>query len=289
MDKLQYIIFSFEHNCYWNPARRGYTNDIDKAGRYSLNEAIEICCHTYPDPHMKRPNEVMMVAPECRNVIENLRTELKASREATDAALSELNIARRELVREMAWRGAIEDEGAVTEIGWTNDAKESLQRLIDWHVRVALDPSVSSAARGLIQRGKDQANKDRTCDHGVPMSLECEKCKAAIDEPILAAKADVDRLTSVIETHRTNAETMGLHITEVERERDEARAEVARLNEECARLRRSAGDVCAAWLRFCLLTKSAFPFSKYITFDGDHKHTAATVRALSDAIGREPR
>lgn len=39
---MKYLIWSFEHDAWWAPDRRGYTEDIEKAGRYSKDEAGEI-------------------------------------------------------------------------------------------------------------------------------------------------------------------------------------------------------------------------------------------------------
>jgi len=37
-----YIIWSFEHSAWWGPDRRGYTEDVAKAGRYSAVDAGDI-------------------------------------------------------------------------------------------------------------------------------------------------------------------------------------------------------------------------------------------------------
>lgn len=37
-----YLIWSFEHNAWWAPARQGYTEIIEQAGRYTAAEAGEI-------------------------------------------------------------------------------------------------------------------------------------------------------------------------------------------------------------------------------------------------------
>ena len=55
------------------------------------------------------------------------------------------------------WREAVHDELVTT---WTlssenkDDPRKALQDIINWHVRVALDPAVSSDAQALIERGK---------------------------------------------------------------------------------------------------------------------------------------
>jgi hypothetical protein len=38
-----YLIWSFEHNAWWNPAWRGYTQDVNEAGLYDKEEAEKIC------------------------------------------------------------------------------------------------------------------------------------------------------------------------------------------------------------------------------------------------------
>ena len=55
------------------------------------------------------------------------------------------------------WREAVHDELVTT---WTlsaenkDDPRKALQDIINWHVRVSLDPAVSSDAQALVERGK---------------------------------------------------------------------------------------------------------------------------------------
>ncbi len=42
----------------------------------------------------------------------------------------------------------------------SDDPRESVNRLINWHVSVALDPAVSSDAAALVQLGREQASED---------------------------------------------------------------------------------------------------------------------------------
>ena len=37
-----YLIWSNEHQLWWRPNSRGYTSDLDQAGRYTRDEAIVI-------------------------------------------------------------------------------------------------------------------------------------------------------------------------------------------------------------------------------------------------------
>jgi len=40
---MKFIIWSKEHNGYWKSDAKGYTNVIDNAGRYDIDEAVQIC------------------------------------------------------------------------------------------------------------------------------------------------------------------------------------------------------------------------------------------------------
>lgn len=37
-----YVIWSYEHNAWWAPNERGYTEDLERAGRYSAEDAGRI-------------------------------------------------------------------------------------------------------------------------------------------------------------------------------------------------------------------------------------------------------
>lgn len=38
-----YLVWSNEHRRWWGPGRRGYVNELSRAGRYNYRQAIEIC------------------------------------------------------------------------------------------------------------------------------------------------------------------------------------------------------------------------------------------------------
>jgi hypothetical protein len=77
MREAQYLVFSWEHNAFWRPDRCGYTRFIEKAGRYSREEAEAICrdadYRTYAeqkraDPETP-PSEICFPAPEALSSI----------------------------------------------------------------------------------------------------------------------------------------------------------------------------------------------------------------------------
>jgi hypothetical protein len=55
------------------------------------------------------------------------------------------------------WRETVDDMLSVCHAVASDDPRESVNRLINWHVQVALDPCVSSDAQALIDRGRQQA------------------------------------------------------------------------------------------------------------------------------------
>jgi hypothetical protein len=67
-----WLVWSNEHNGWWAPGWNGYVKDIHQAGRYSQEEAIEICHKAnfflrkdlLKNPEPRAPNETMLPAPE---------------------------------------------------------------------------------------------------------------------------------------------------------------------------------------------------------------------------------
>jgi len=55
-----------------------------------------------------------------------------------------------------AWRDTVDDMLTVCHMVASDDPRESIDRLINWHVSVALDPDVSSDAAALVARGAAQ-------------------------------------------------------------------------------------------------------------------------------------
>lgn len=69
-----------------------------------------------------------------------------------------------------SWRQAIDEALIMCALDCTSshdDPRAALSRLIDWHVQVALDPSVSSAAQALLDT--DRAQREEPA----PTSLRC--------------------------------------------------------------------------------------------------------------------
>ena len=50
-----FLIWSFEHRAWWRPNSSGYTQSIDEAGAYMLEDALQLCTGAnlfHPtDPH----------------------------------------------------------------------------------------------------------------------------------------------------------------------------------------------------------------------------------------------
>lgn len=66
-----FFIWSNEHLAWWKPAWRGYTQDINEAGRYSIEEAITICQQanfSLGRNEKAVPNEAIVPIPTEKNV-----------------------------------------------------------------------------------------------------------------------------------------------------------------------------------------------------------------------------
>jgi len=76
------------------------------------------------------------------------------------------------------WRATVDDMLTVCHMTASDDPRESVNRLINWHVSVALDPCVSSDAQALIDQGAALA-ADRAARVPVPDELrELEQAEA---------------------------------------------------------------------------------------------------------------
>lgn len=58
----QWLIWSNEHGAWWKPGRYGYTKSRLEAGRYSFEEAAEICTDANAQRQdVQQPNEAMIL------------------------------------------------------------------------------------------------------------------------------------------------------------------------------------------------------------------------------------
>lgn len=55
----------------------------------------------------------------------------------------------------LEWKTAIEDACIVNWVPITNP-KETIEKLIEWNVKMALDPAISKDASDLIERGRNE-------------------------------------------------------------------------------------------------------------------------------------
>lgn len=44
----RYLIWSHEHAAWWGPASNGYTRAVTQAGRYTYDDAMDICAAALP-------------------------------------------------------------------------------------------------------------------------------------------------------------------------------------------------------------------------------------------------
>jgi hypothetical protein len=71
MIEEHYLIWSFERDAWWRPARSGYTKELAAAGRYSPREARDICLDA--DRYTKEQMEVMVPEEAAAKFAEAMR------------------------------------------------------------------------------------------------------------------------------------------------------------------------------------------------------------------------
>lgn len=59
-----WMVWSNEHQAWWPKSRCGYVRDEKQAGRFVLDEALEICKNAEPGARKGIPNEIPVPAPE---------------------------------------------------------------------------------------------------------------------------------------------------------------------------------------------------------------------------------
>lgn len=59
----EWLIWSNEHLAFWAANHRGYTSQIDRAGRYTKAQADKICSKDGPSHRAGVPDEVALLAP----------------------------------------------------------------------------------------------------------------------------------------------------------------------------------------------------------------------------------
>lgn len=69
-----YYVWSAEHAAWWRPGHNGYAKGVNDAGRYTREQAIEICRNAIPTSgHLGYMSEMPV---RCTDVIEFLRGQM---------------------------------------------------------------------------------------------------------------------------------------------------------------------------------------------------------------------
>ena len=124
-----WLVFSIEYGLWLAPDGKGYTPRRDAAGRYTEEEAEEICRGEAAKDGGGLPNEIALVAPE---VVEQLSDALKKLADIEEYGTGEINAAG-ELRQELA-RVKFECDTArehLCELGLLPAAYPTLQSAVD--------------------------------------------------------------------------------------------------------------------------------------------------------------
>lgn len=120
------------------------------------------------------------------------------------------------LARANPWYHAVTDACCVATVNWHFDnPRQTLNDLINHHVQIALDPEVSSDARDLMQKGRDEIlnGETKACyDEGCPhhgKAIRCEPrpggCTATLPSQAVswdAVNHDLKQRNPLLSTHR---------------------------------------------------------------------------------------
>jgi hypothetical protein len=97
-----------------------------------------------------------------------------------ELAITALKAALEQPEQTNPWRDAVDHELSTLHMVASNDPRESIRRLIDWHCAVQINPLVSSAAQELIERGKREALEQDTDCHTQGI---CQRSGYGIGQP----------------------------------------------------------------------------------------------------------
>lgn len=82
-----YLIWSNQHRSWWRPNSQGYTKHVDRAGRYSRKEALQICRHGRDGWIAGRaPDEVPVLEADALFCDQGPTAARPSAKEPTDAA-----------------------------------------------------------------------------------------------------------------------------------------------------------------------------------------------------------
>jgi hypothetical protein len=98
----------------------------------------------------------------------------------------------RQLGQTNPWRDAVDHELSTLHMVASDDPRESIRRLIDWHCAVQIDSLVSSAAQELIERGRREAleqPEQQSYEREIQIEVESERA-ACIDDCNAEARDD---------------------------------------------------------------------------------------------------
>ena len=135
-----------------------------------------------------------------KSLLEQALDALELARDAhclpgtpTTLVYQAIDAIRAELAQDNPWRDAIDAELICCHIGTVESfptAKYALNELINWYVKVALDPEVSSAAKALVDRGAAAVSAAlRTVVESAAAADEFKDAPGAMDRLAAMARA----------------------------------------------------------------------------------------------------
>lgn len=105
------------------------------------------------------------------------------------AALAERDHWKAKAEENEAWRTALEDACTVAFMDWSDNPRETINKLIQWHCQIALDPRVSSTAAEMIEQGVLAGKMEAIAERQAP---DLSKMKNAIENAAVGYGESLD-------------------------------------------------------------------------------------------------
>jgi hypothetical protein len=106
-------------------------------------------------------------------------------------AITALKAALEQAEQTNPWRDAVDDELVSLHMVASDDPRESIRRLIDWHCAVQIDPLVSSAAQELIERGRREALEQPEQEPVATVAMDVSGAHLSWDGQYLGQRPDM--------------------------------------------------------------------------------------------------
>lgn len=127
----------------------------------ALPEPVELHPDGMPVVPLPKMRPSIFVHPQLGELFDHLTVQLYAMGYAQEVFRAALASRDAELAKLRGWRDAVDEALVTAHIGVATEPYDDLNKLLQWHHDIWLDPAVSSDAEALVEQGRAQAAKLR--------------------------------------------------------------------------------------------------------------------------------